>query len=110
MIAALGNEAIVATYHPYGGVPKTFKILVEKRPTSLQGGSPIPYAINQVDIYVPNDATNGMLVIQPQKDRVSFKRRLSDSQETMYTVMKIHDEDAGLVAADGGMYRLQVQS
>jgi hypothetical protein len=110
MIAALGEEAITATYLPFGGVPKTFKILVDKRPTPLQEGSPVPYGINQVDIYVPNDATNGVTTIQPRKDRVSFKRHLNDSQETTYTVMKIQDEDAGLVSADGGMYRLQVQS
>lgn len=108
MVAALGGELV--TYMPYGGVPKLFKAVVERRPTqtdSIPAGS---YPSNTMELLIPNDVTNGVESIKERFDKVFFKRRLNDADVTMFTVTKVVQEDLGMVASDGGMFRVMVQA
>ena len=50
------------------------------------------------------------LTVQARKDRVRFKKSLSDTQETDFTVQMILEEDAGLFVTDGGLFRVLVQA
>lgn len=109
LIAALGSEAVLATYIPHGGVEKQFKILVDRQPSQTQQSAGGAYAVNKLEVEVPIDATHGMTAIQVRKDKIRFKWNLSDSQETEFTVQKIIREDLGIVPSDGGMFRLEVQ-
>ena len=108
LIAALGGE--VVTYTPHGGVAKTFKAVVERQPSQVQTSAGGAYPVNQMEVTFPNDATNGVTMVQERKDIMTFKRKLSDSQATEFTVQKLIQEDAGLTASDGGMFRVLVQS
>lgn len=108
IIAQLGGELI--TYTPAGGVARTFKAIVERRPTQVQQTNGFPYGANTLELLIPKDATNGVTAIQERKDRVRFKKSLNDSQETDFTVNKLMQEDAGLLASDGGMFRVLVQA
>lgn len=108
LIAQLGGELV--TYTPYGGVARTFRALVERRPTQVQGAGGFPYGANTIELQIPKDATDGVLAVQERKDRVRFKKSLSDAQETDFSVNKLIHEDAGLVASDGGMFHVMVQA
>lgn len=108
LIAALGGE--VVTYQPSGGVAKTFKAIVERQPIQVQSSVGGPYPVNQLDVAFPNDAIDGVTAVQERKDKITFKKKLSDAQATEFTVMKLIQEDAGLTASDGGMFRVQVQA
>ena len=108
LIAALGGE--VVTYQPSGGVPKMFKAIVERQPSQVQASAGGPFAVNQLEVAFPNDATHGVTVVQERKDKMWFKKKLSDVQATEFTVIKLMHEDAGLTASDGGMFRVQVQA
>lgn len=106
MVAALGGELV--TYTPYGGVARTFRAIVERRPTQVEQFAGVAYGANTMELLIPKDATNGMETIQPRKDRVQFKKNLADAQETDFTVLTILKEDAGL--GDGGAFLVLVQS
>lgn len=108
MVAACGGELV--TYQPYGGTAKTFKAVVERRPTQVQSGPGGAYGVNTIEIWFPRDATNGVLTVQARKDKVSFKKSLSDAAVTEFTVNKVTEEDAGLTTGDGGMFRVEVQA
>ncbi len=108
MVAALGGELI--TYTPYGGVARSFKALVERRPSQVESVGGFQYGVNTLELLIPNDATNGVTAIQERKDRVRFKKNVSDAHETDFSVNKIIQEDAGLVAGDGGAFRVLVQA
>lgn len=103
-VEALGGELI--TYTPYGGVARTFKAIVDRQPAQVQGA----YTVNQLEVWIPNDATDGVTSIQARKDKMTFKKNLNDSQVSEFTVQKILQEDVGIVASDGGMFRVMVQS
>lgn len=109
IIAALGNEAVLATYLPHDGVAKRFKILVDWQTVQTQQSAGGAYGVNRLEVEVPNDVTNGMTVIRVRKDKMRFKRP-SDRDETEFTVQKIIREDRGIVPGDGGMFRLEVQA
>lgn len=108
LVAALGGELV--TYTPHGGVAKTFKAIVERRPSQVGQAGGFAYAENTLELLIPIDATDGMTAIQVRKDRVRFKKNLNDAQETDFTVNKIVQEDAGLVVSDGGMFRVEVKA
>jgi len=108
LIQQLGGERV--TYLPYGGVPTSCWAIVERRPSQIQQANGTVFGVNTMQIVIPMDATDGMLQIQVRKDRVRFRKNLSDSQESDFTVNKIVQEDAGLTASDGGMFRLEVQA
>jgi len=102
-VAALGGELV--TYTPFGGTAMTFKAIVDRQPAQVQGS----YTVNQLEVWIPNDSADGVKSIQVRKDKMAFKKNLSDSQVSEFTVQKILQEDAGL-ATDGGMFRVMVQS
>jgi hypothetical protein len=108
MVDQLGGELV--TYTPYGGVARTFKAIIERRPTQVEQAGGFQYGANTIELLIPNDATDGMTAIQERKDRVRFKKSLDDMQETDFTVNKVMQEDAGLIASDGGMFRVMVQA
>lgn len=108
MVANLGGE--VVTYTPHGGVARTFKVIVERRPIQVESAGGVSYGANTLELYIPKEATNGVLEIQVRKDRVRFKKNLGDAQETDFTVQKIMHEDVGLIASDGGMFHVMVQA
>lgn len=108
MVADLGGE--VVTYTPHGQSARTFKAMVERRPTQVESTGGVAYGANTLELYIPKDATNGVTEIQVRKDRVRFKKNLGDAQETDFSVQKIIQEDAGLTASDGGMFRVLVQA
>jgi hypothetical protein len=107
MIAHLGGEPI--TYYSYGGGVSTFKAIVERKPTQVQSTSGYTYAANMMEVLLPRDATDGVLAVKERMDKMRFKRNLSDSQDTEWTVTKIIHEDAGL-GGDAGMFRVVVQA
>lgn len=98
----------MVTYHPFGGVPKTFRAIVDRLPAPIQSAGQFQYALNTLAVTFPRDATDGMASVQPRKDRVSFKRNLSDADVTMFSIQKILQEDAGITPADGGMFVVEV--
>lgn len=106
MVRALGGELV--TYYPHGGVPKTFRALVYRAPSQVQQGGTFQYAVNVLNVMFPRDSVDGVTVVQPRKDRMSFKRVISDVDATMFSVQKIVEEDAGMTPADGGMFNVQV--
>jgi hypothetical protein len=108
MVAQLGGELV--TYTPYGGVARTFRAIVERRPTQVESAAGVQYGANTMELSIPRDAVDGVLTIQIRKDRVRFKKNLIDAQETDFSVQKILQEDAGLTASDGGMFRVMVQA
>lgn len=108
MIAVLGGELV--TYTPYGGVAKTFKAVVERRPTQVEHAGGFQYGVQTIEVLIPRDATDGVLTVQARKDRVRFKTSLADTQETEFTVNTVLQEDAGLTASDGGMFRVEVRA
>jgi hypothetical protein len=108
LVAQLGGELV--TYTPHGGVARTFKAIVERRPTQVESAGAFQYGANTLELLIPRDATNGMMAIQERKDRVRFKKSLDDAQETDFSVNKVIQEDAGLLAFDGGMFRVLVQA
>lgn len=107
LIAALGGEVI--TYTPYGGTARTFKAIVRRAPTESEQAGGYQYRVNELMVEFPRDATNGVLTVQEGKDRLTVKRHLSDAEPRDYVVVKIEDEDAGLVASDGGLFRVIVE-
>ncbi len=107
-VAQLGGE--VVTYTPYGGVTKTFQALVERRPPQPDSTAGFSYTVKTMELLIPNDATDGVTAIQERKDRVRFKKNLSDAQETEFTVQKIIQEDVGMLPFDGGMFHVMVQA
>lgn len=112
MVAALGGEVI--TYTPDGDESKTFKAIVNRRPTQVQpnvsGASKFAYHANVIELQIPRDATAGVLTIAEGQDKVSFKKSLDDEDETEFTVTKIVQEDRGLVPSDGGLFTVLVQA
>lgn len=108
LVAQLGGELV--TYTPHGGVAKIFKAIVERRPTQVEHVGGLQYGANTLEIAFPRDAVNGVLTVQARKDRVRFKKQLSDMQETDFTVQTILEEDAGLFVTDGGLFRVMVQA
>ncbi len=108
LIVQLGGELV--TYMPANGTAKMFKALVERRPTQVQSGPGGAFGVNTIEVWIPRDATNGVLTVQPRKDKIRFKKSLSDSQETEFTVNTILQEDVGLLASDGGMFKVEVQA
>lgn len=70
----------------------------------------LQYGANTIEISFPRDAVDGVLTVQARKDRVRFKKSLSDTQETEFTVQTILEEDAGLFVTDGGLFRVLVQA
>jgi len=108
MVAQLGGELV--TYMPFGGVARTFRAIVDRRPMQTQQTNGHAYGVNMMELFIPKDPTNGVTAIQVRKDRVRFKKNLLDSQESDFTVQKILQEDAGLTANDGGMFRVEVQA
>lgn len=107
MVAALGGELV--TYTPFGGVAKTFKAIVERRPSMTEQAGGYAYQVNEIQVLVPRDATDGVVTVQEGKDVIRFRPHLSDTQERDYTVMKIVQQDAGLTASDGGIFTLAVE-
>lgn len=109
LVAQLGGELV--TYTPHGGVARTFKAIVERRPTQVQGGAGgVQYGANTLELQIPRDATDGVLSIKERFDKVQFKKSLDDAAVTTFTVTKISHEDAGLTASDGGMFHVLVQA
>ncbi len=107
MVAALGGE--VVTYLPYGGVAKQFKAIIEREPSRVAAFSGATYSEHAMLVTFPRHATDGMMSVAKGKDRFMLKHRLSDSDEKEFTVVMVQDEDAGLVASDGGMFTVLVK-
>lgn len=105
-----GPDGRIVTYIPYGGVARSFKAIVERQPSQVQQSQAGPYPVNTLEVLIPRDATNGVMSIQVRKDTMRFKKNLSDTDESTFTVQKILQEDAGLVASDGGLFRVLVQA
>lgn len=109
IVAACGGEVI--TYVPHGGTAKQFKALVERRPSRIDAAGGVQYGVNSLEVFVPMDAVNGVLNVRDKgKDRMRFKKRLGDAEDTEFTVQKILNKDTGLGASDGGMFHLEVQA
>ena len=106
IVAACGGEVI--TYLPQGGTARTFRALVERRPTQVESAGGFQYGAKTLELCIPKDAVNGVLAVQARKDRVRFKKNLGDAQESDFSVNTILQEDEGL-AGSGGMFRVLVQ-
>lgn len=96
----------LVTYVPYVGVPRRFKAIVKRRPTQVEQAGHFQYGANTIELLIPRDATNGVLTVQTRKDTVTFKKNLSDTQETTFTVNTIMQEDTWM----GGMFHVLVQA
>lgn len=107
LVADLGGELV--TYIPYGGTAKTFEAVVERQPSQVAASPAGSYPVNLLEVTFPMDATDGVLAVQPRKDRIQFKKNLGDAQATEFVVQKIIREDNG-IAGSGGMFTVQVQA
>ena len=108
MVAAFDWDLV--TYVPYGGTEKTFKALVDRDLSGVASSAAGSYGVNVLHVTFPMDATEGVLTVQPRKDRIRFKRNMSDSQDTEFVVQKIMtDSDRGF-AGVGGMFKIEVQA
>lgn len=107
LVAQLGGEPV--TYTPYGGVPKSFKAVVEREPLKSEQAGGYQYQISAIQVTFPRDAVDGVLTVQEGQDVIEFKQHLSDSETRRYTVAKIVKQDAGLTAGDGGMFTVEVE-
>ena len=107
LVADLGGELV--TYIPYGGTARTFEAVVERQPSQVAASPAGSYPVNVLEVTFPMDATDGVLTVQPRKDRIQFKKNLGDPQETEFVVQKIIREDNG-IAGSGGMFTVQVQA
>ena len=107
LVASLGGELV--TYRPWNGTEQTFRALVERQPSQIASTAAGSYSVNTLEVTFPMDATDGVLTVQPRKDRIQFKKTLGDSQETEFVVQKIIREDSG-IAGSGGMFTVQVQA
>lgn len=108
MVAAFDWDLV--TYVPYGGTKKTFKALVTRDLSSVASSAAGSYAVNVLHVTFPMDATDGVLTVQPRKDRIRFKRNMSDSQDTEFVVQKIMPESDRGFAGCGGMFKIEVQA
>lgn len=108
-IRRLGGELV--TYTPFGGVAKVFRAVVERdRPShQTQQTNGRMFGVNSRTVLIAKDAVDGMLSIQERKDKVRFKKDLSDATETDFTVTTILKEDQGL-AGDAGAFYVQVEA
>lgn len=107
MIAALGGELV--TYRPWNGTERQFEAIVERQPSQVAGSQAGSYPVNTLEVTFPRDAIDGVLTVQPRKDRIRFKKNLGDSQETEFVVNKIVREDVG-IGGMGGMFTVEVQA
>lgn len=107
LIRALGGESV--TYVPYGGTAKTFLAIIERQPSGVQGTVAGNYPVNEIDVLIPRDATDGVLTVQPRKDRIRFRWHVIDREFQEFLVQKIVQEDEGL-GGSGGMFRVTVQA
>lgn len=107
LVAALGGELV--TYIPYGDTARTFEAVVERQPSQVAASPAGSYPVNILEVTFPMDATDGVLTVQPRKDRIRFKKNLGDAQATEFGVQKIVREDSG-IAGSGGMFTVQVQA
>lgn len=108
LVAACGGELVA--YQAFNGTAKQFKAIVHRRPTQVQSVGGSIFGVNTIEVEFPRDATDGVLTVQPRKDIIRFKTHLSDPDVTEFTVHKLLSEDSGLVASDGGMFRIEVQA
>lgn len=108
IVAACGGEVI--TYVPHGGTAKTFRAIVERRPSQVDAAGGVQYGVNSLEVWIPMDATNGVLAVQERKDRIRFKTKLSDAEVTEFVIGKILTHDSGMSASDGGMFHVEVQA
>lgn len=106
MVAALGGEVVL--YLPHNGTAKTFRALIERRPSRVDVAGGVQYTVNQIEVWLPMDATDGVLAVNERKDKIRFKKRLGDAEVTEFTVQKILNEDRGVGVMDGGMFHLEV--
>lgn len=106
-IAALGDRLV--TYIPYGGTEKKFEAIVEWKQSQVSASSAGSYLVNTIEVTFPMDATQGVLKVQPRKDRMRFKKIASDSQETEFVVNQILSVDDG-IGGMGGMFTVEVQA
>lgn len=107
LVAAVGGEVI--TYLPAGGTARTFKAVVHREPPQPEQAGGYQYQVNELTVEFPRDATDGVLTVQEGKDRMTFKRHVSDAQARDWVVVKIDSEDAGLTPSDGGLFRVVVE-
>ncbi len=107
LVASLGGEVI--TYLPAGGTALSFKAIVHREPTEPEQAGGYQYRVNELTVEFPRDAVNGVLTVQEGKDRMTFKRHLSDAEARDWVVVKIESEDAGLTSSDGGLFRVLVE-
>lgn len=109
LIAQLGGELV--TYTPSGGVAKIIRVVVERdRPShQVQQTNGVGYGVNTRQLLIANDADAGMTAIQEHKDTVRFKKNLSDTTDTNFTVQRVLNEDTGLDGS-GGAFLVLVQS
>lgn len=107
LVASLGGELV--TYIPYGGTARTFEALVERQPSQVAASPAGSYPVNALEVTFPMDTADGVLAVQPRKDRIRFKKNVGDAQATEFVVQKIIREDIG-IAGSGGMFTVQVQA
>ncbi len=109
MVAALGGETI--TYTPHGASPKSLVAIVVRqplRPLDRAGDVAARGSLmNAIELYIPKDAAKGLTTVRERLDKVSLKLHVHDDAPTVFTVVRIMEEDTGLVASDGGLYHLE---
>jgi hypothetical protein len=108
MVAALsGGEQI--TYTPYGGTVKVFKAIIDREPSRVSLLTGVAYPEQALLLTFPNDAIDGVTSVAKGKDKVRFRKHLSDAMETEYTVVMVQEEDSGMVTSDDGMWTVLVK-
>ncbi len=108
LVVALGGEPV--TYLTEWDEERTILAIVNRRPNLTQAVTGKSYHAGVLEVIIANDADAGVTVINEGRDKVRFKRKLDDEDETIFTIVKVMQEDAGLVTSDTGLFILQVQA
>jgi len=83
------------SYTPYGGAAKTIKAIVTRNRISPDSQEQGRVLINQVEIQIANDVTNGIATVTKGQDTVSLPAFLGGSAST-WRIVDILDHDSAM--------------
>ncbi len=83
------------SYTPYGGAAKPIKAIVTRNRLNPDSQNQGHVLINQVEIQIANDATNGVASVNKGQDTVSLPAIIGDSAST-WRIVDILDHDSAM--------------
>lgn len=84
------------TYTPHGDVSKTIKAVIDRSPVRILEHGGRQFSQKVIELWIINNATNGVSSVKPGFDTVAFKVRLSDECDTTVRVVTVLESDRGM--------------